>query len=405
LNHISNAVSLFHNLDAILSVALEDILELVGEVVGGILLLDEKTGKLYYRVQRGLTAKYVDDVNSPVGSSLAGHAARSGEPLLVEDIILDPRVAHKDLMEAQGIKSAIGIPLKARDKVVGVINIFSHLVRRFSTEDVSLLSSIGDYLGTAIEQAKLYERLERVGERYRTLLQHALAAQENERKRIARELHDDTAQSLTSLTLSLQAIIGMAELHNYSDAEFVEKLQKTHAYAVQIGNEIVKMMKELRPTLLDELGLPAAIHRYAMDTLQSRGIDVSTEFRGTDRRLPPEVEVTLFRITQGSIGNILEHSEAKNASVKLECTEKQCRLVISDDGKGFDVSRLTSVERDGRGAGLFIMRERTSQLGGRGYVRSKPGEGTRVIVELPLNRTIAEFTEELTSEHDTGIDS
>ena len=405
LNHISNAVSLFHNLDGILQIALEDILELVSGVVGGILLLDEKTSTLYYQVQRGLSAKYWEDVRFPLGSGLAGHAALSGEPLSIEDVSRDSRVASKDLMDAEGIKSAIGIPLKSRDKVVGVINIFSHTARRFSAEDISLLNSIGDYLGTAIEQAKLYERLERVGERYKALLQHALVAQENERKRIARELHDDTSQSLTSLTLSLQAVIGLAELKGYYDAEFLVKLKKTHAYAVQIGNEIVKMMKELRPTLLDELGLPAAIHRYAKDTLQSRGINVATEFKGTERRLPSEVEVTLFRITQGAIGNILEHSAARNASVKLECSDTDCRLVIADDGNGFDVSRLTSVERNGRGAGLFIMRERTSQLGGRGYVRSKPGEGTRVIVELPLNKTVAEFTEEMSAEDYTGIDS
>ncbi|MFC1871002.1 GAF domain-containing protein [Chloroflexota bacterium] len=405
LNHISNAVSLSHNLDDILKIALEDILELVGGVVGGILLLDGKTQTLYYRVKHGLSSRYVEDSHISLGSGLAGRAAQNGEPLLIEDINQDARITPEELVNTEGIKSAISIPLKSRDKVVGVLNVFSHMAQRFSAEEVSLLNSIGDYLGTAIEQAELYERLERVGERYKILLQHALAAQEKERKRIARELHDDTAQSLTSLTLNLQAIIGVAELKGYDDPAFLGKLRKTHAYAVQIGNEIVKMMKELRPTLLDELGLPAAIHRYTKDTLQSRGINVSTDFKGTDRRLPPEVEVTLFRITQGVIGNILEHSGAKNASVKLECNDTECQLVIADDGKGFDVSRLTSVERDGRGAGLFIMRERTSQLGGRGYVQSKPGEGTEVIVELPLNRTAADLARELTNEDDTGINS
>ncbi len=405
LNHISNAVSLFHNLDGILNIALEDILELVDGVAGGILLLEEKTQALYYRVQRGLSTRYLENDRIALGDGLAGTAAQEGKPLLIEDIAHDPRVTPRDLVNAEGIKSAISIPLKSRDKVVGVISVFSHMTRRFSAEDASLLNSIGDYLGTAIDQAELYERLERVGERYKILLQHALTAQENERKRVARELHDDTAQSLTSLTLSLQAVIGLAELKGYNDPVFLEKIKKTHSQAVQIGNEIVKLMKELRPTLLDELGLPAAIHRYTKDNLQARGINVSTDYKGTDQRLPSEVEVTLFRITQGAIGNILEHSEAKNVSVKLECSDTQCKLVIADDGKGFDVSRLTSVERDGRGAGLFIMRERTSLLGGRGYVQSKPGGGTKVIVELPLNRTVADLAEGLTGENDTGLDS
>jgi len=145
---------------------------------------------------------------------------------------------------------------------------------------------------------------------------------------------------------------------------------------------------ELRPTLLDELGMSAAIHRYAKDSLQSHGINVSTEFIGTDRRLPLEVEVSLFRIAQGAIGNILEHSKANNAAIKVECNDNECFLTIEDDGTGFDVSKLTQVENSGRGAGLFIIRERTSQLGGSGNVESSPGKGTKVIVKIPLSRNV-----------------
>jgi signal transduction histidine kinase len=405
LSHISSAVSILHNLDAVLRAALDDVLELISGAVGGILLLDEKTETLYYRVQRGLSPRYTEDRHIALGEGIAGRVAQSGEPMLVEDISQDPRAARPDLVSAEDVRGFVSIPLKARDKVVGVMNIFSHMAGRFGADDVSLLSSIGDYLGTAIEQAKLYERLERVGERYKILLQYALMAQEQERKRIARELHDETAQSITSLTLSLQAIIGMAGLKGFTDPDFLEKLKKTHSYAVNIGNEIVQLMKELRPTLLDELGLPAAIHRYGKDNLQSHGINVAFDFKGTDQRLPPEVEVTLFRIAQGAIGNILEHSEAKSASVKLHCNDAECTLIIADNGKGFDVSKLTSVDRSGRGAGLFIMRERTSLLGGSGYVESEPGKGTKLIAKVPLNWTVEDLAKELTNEKDTGIDS
>ncbi len=193
LSHISNAVSMLRNLDAVLRIALEDVLELSGGAVGGILLLDEKTKTLYYRVQRGLSPQFTENRRITLGEGIAGRVAQSGEPMLVEDISQDPRATRPDLVSAEGIRGSVSIPLKARDKVVGVMNIFSHMAGRFGADDVSLLNSIGDYLGTAIEQAKLYERLERVGERYKILLQHALMAQEQERKRIARELHDDTA--------------------------------------------------------------------------------------------------------------------------------------------------------------------------------------------------------------------
>jgi signal transduction histidine kinase len=389
LNRISSAISGLWDLDAIMNIALDTVLEIINATTGGILLLHEQTQKLSYRVYRGLSAKYVEQMEMSLGEGVAGRVAETGEPIVLENISRDPRAAHPDLVNTEGLGGFVSVPLKAKDKVLGVMNIASHVPGKFSANDMFLLNSIGCQLGTAIEQATLYQRLELGKKRYQALLQHALTAQEGERKRIARELHDETSQSITSLTLSLQAIIGMAEMKGVRDVELMEKLKTTHSYAVHAGNEIVRLMKELRPTLLDELGLPAAIHRYAKDTLQTQGINLSAEFIDTERRFRPEIEVSLYRIAQGAIGNILEHSGAKNVSIKLECDNRECALYIQDDGKGFDVGKLTRVERSGRGAGLFTMRERTSLLGGVGYVESKPGQGTKVIAKVPLVGDIA----------------
>jgi signal transduction histidine kinase len=378
------------DLDTVLRIALENVLDIIDGAIGGVLLLDDKTQTLRYRVQHGLSARYTEDREIAIGEGIAGRVAQSGEPILVEDVSKDPRAARPDLVSAEGLKGFVSIPLKAKDKVVGVMNVTSHTAGRFAADDVSLLSSIGDYLGTCIEQARLYDRLKRIGERYRALLQHALTAQEQERKRIARELHDETSQALTSLALSLQALIGMAEMKGITDDEFMERLKKTHSYTVQAGNEIVQLMKELRPTLLDELGMPAAIHRYAKDTLQSKGINVSAEFKGTDERLQPEVEVTLFRVAQGAIGNILEHSEAKNTSIKLDCNDNECVLRIEDDGKGFNVNKLTQVSPSGRGAGVFTMKERVRLVGGRCNIKSAPGQGTKITIKVPFMKDLAD---------------
>ena len=389
LSHISSAVSGLWDLDAILRIALDNVLEIINSDIGGILLLDEETEKLRYCVQHGLSTKYAEEIRMSIGEGIGGRVAQTGESILLEDISKDPRAVHLDLISAEGLKGFISIPLKAKEKVVGVLNLASHVAGRFGADDISLLSSIGDYLGTAIEQARLYTRLSRSGERYQTLLQHALSAQEEERKRIARELHDETSQSITSLTLNLQAIIQMAEMIGVRDTELMEKLKTTHSYAIHAGHEVVKLMKELRPTLLDELGLPAAIHRYAKDTLQAQGIEVSAEFEGTDERLPPEVEVTLFRVAQGVIGNTLEHSMAKNASIKLTCSASECLLCIEDDGKGFDVDKVTRVDPSGRGAGVFTMKERVKLVGGVCHIESRPGQGTRVVVKVPLGKDMA----------------
>jgi signal transduction histidine kinase len=384
LSHVSSAISGVQDLDTILRVTLDNVLELVDSDIGGILLLDGKTKTLYYRVQRGLSARYAEEMRISAGEGIAGRVVQGGEPVVVEDISRDPRAARPDLISAEGLRGFASIPLRTKDRVIGVMNVASHLAKRFAADDISLLCSIGEYLGTAVEQVRLYERLARASERYRRLLEHALTAQEQERKRIARELHDETSQAITGVTLSLQAARGMAEAKGIGDTEFLQALEATHSYAVQAGNEIVRIMKELRPTLLDELGMAAAIHRYAKDTLQAKGINVAADFAGTERRFPPEVEVTLFRIAQGTIGNILEHSEAKNASIKLECTATGCRLQIEDDGKGFDASKLTRVDPSGRGAGVFTMKERVGLVGGNCRIESRPGRGTKVVVNVPV---------------------
>lgn len=398
LSRISSAVSGLYDLDAILRIALDSVLEIVNGAIGGILLLDEATGTLYYRVYRGVSPRYAEEMRMAVGEGIAGRVAETGESILLEDISTDPRAARPDLLQADGVRGMVSIPLRVKDRVVGVMNVASNVAGRFGADDVSLLNSIGDYLGTKIEQARLYERLAKAGERYQALLQHALTAQEEERKRIARELHDETSQALTSLTLSLQAIIGTAEMKGIEDEELMDMLRKTQSQAVYAGSEIVKLMKELRPTLLDELGMSAAIHRYAKDTLRAQGIDVAAEFSGTDQRLPMEVEVTLFRIAQGAIGNILEHSEAQKASINVECTDTECRMRIEDDGRGFDVSKLTEVESTGRGAGVFTMKERVKLVGGKCHIESQPGRGTRVVVNVPLSGQVPD-------EDDQGTDS
>jgi len=386
LHHISSAIVGLQDIDTILQTALDDVLALIDSDIGGILLLDENTGTLRYRVHHGLSPKYVQEMSMKIGEGIAGYVAQTGIPEIVEDISRDPRTSRSDLVSAEGLKGFVSVPLKAKNRVIGVMNFASHTSKRFGTDDISLLCSIGEYLGTAIEQARLYNRLARASERYHALLQHALTAQEQERKRIARELHDETSQALTSLTLNLQALAGLAEIKGFGDAEFLNQLKTLHSYAVHAGNEIVKLMKELRPTLLDELGMPAAIQRYAKDTLQPRGINLSCEFIGTEQRLPSEIEITLFRVAQGAIGNILEHSEARNASIKLECNSTECVMEISDDGKGFDVSKLTRVDPSGRGAGVFTMKERVSLVGGSCYIDSSPGKGTRVHVKVPVSR-------------------
>ena len=149
-----------------------------------------------------------------------------------------------------------------------------------------------------------------------------------------------------------------------------------------------RLIADLRPALLDTLGLIPAVRQHAEARLHPQGINVSVEIKGRDRPLPSDVEVALFRFVQGAIGNIVQHSKAKNVVIVLEYQPNEFLLRINDDGQGFDVSEITDVEESGRGRGLFSMRERIGFLGGTSWVESQLGQGTTVWARVPIGQDI-----------------
>lgn len=384
LSHVSAAISSLRDLDAILEVALDNVLAIMNGTSGGILLLDQENQTLSYRVYRGLSATYAQRMQLRVGEGIAGKVAQTGNAILLEDISADPRAARPEWVRREGLKAWLSVPLRAKQVVLGVINVASHLPHRFTTEDMHLLHSIGDQVGVAIEEAKLYQELRQSREMYRHLARRVLLAQEEERKRIAMELHDETSQTLSGLALNLQALMEMADIIGVDDPEFRSRFRKAHALAIHIGSEVSRLIADLRPTLLDTIGLIPAIRQYAETNLSPIGVKVSFGFDDVTG-LPPEMEVGLFRWAQGAIGNIMQHSEAKNARISVKLEGEDLVLRISDDGKGFDVTQLTRMEETGRGAGLFGIQERVRLLGGKCIIESRMGEGTTITARVPLN--------------------
>jgi len=220
---------------------------------------------------------------------------------------------------------------------------------------------------------------------------------EEERRRIARELHDETSQTLTGLALNLQVLIETAEAAGIQDSNFKAGLKKTQSLAVQTSAEVGRLIADLRPSALDTLGLIPAIRQYAETNLTSLGIDVSFEFEGMERSLPPEVEVGLFRWAQGAMGNIVQHSQARHATISLKHEGDELVLSISDDGAGFDVSQITGIEQSGRGVGLFSMKERMKLLGGNCSVQSQPGQGTTATARVTMSWSAASEEDKSTS--------
>jgi signal transduction histidine kinase len=388
LSRISAALSGLWDLNAILGVGLDNTLDIMNGTIGEILLIDENTGELSHLVHRGLSKEFVENVRLSLGEGITGSVAQSGKAILLEDISSDPRVAHREFVIAEGLKAYICVPLRARDKVLGVLNVASRMPRKFTTSDMHLLYAIGDQLGIAIEHARLYERLRKARERLRKLARQNLVAEEDERRRIARELHDETSQSLSGIALQIQALIEMSSISSKPDDELITRLKKIQSLTVQVHKEVSRLISNLHPALLDTLGLVPAVRQYAETRLEPVGINVTIETRGTENRFPSEVEAAFFRFIQGAVGNITQHSKARNAAIVLEYKPDEFLLIISDDGQGFNVAEITDVEESGRGRGLFSMRERIGFLGGTSGIESEVGKGTTVWARVPIGQEV-----------------
>ncbi len=211
------------------------------------------------------------------------------------------------------------------------------------------------------------------------LLRKVISAQEDERKRIARELHDETTQSLAVLAMGIEgaqdAIRGGRTPH----------LDEVKAVAVRTLEDVHRIILDLRPSVLDDLGLLSAVRWYAERQLQTRGIAVRCEFGELDRRLPPEMETALFRICQEAMSNIARHAQATAVLVEIGLEDDVFRIDIEDDGQGFDPEAVA--RREGRRSwGLMGIRERAEILGGTARVESSPGQGTHVEVRIPVPR-------------------
>jgi PAS domain S-box-containing protein len=215
-----------------------------------------------------------------------------------------------------------------------------------------------------------------------TYAAHILRAQEEERQRIAQELHDETVQSLIVLCRKLDH----RKLNPVASTSAVEVLREAHADVESIVESVRGFAHGLRPPILDDLGLTPAIDKLLHELTSRSAIEVSLVVRGPDQRLPADVELALFRIAQEAVHNVERHSEAAHVNISIEYGPQTTRLVIADDGKGF-VSPLPADDlANDRKLGLIGMQERARIVGGKLAIRSVPREGTRIVVEVPYPR-------------------
>jgi PAS domain S-box-containing protein len=214
------------------------------------------------------------------------------------------------------------------------------------------------------------------------LTRRLVDSQEQERKRIAQELHDELGQALTAIALDLAGI--EQALPPKTKAEIRARLADARSLADEVDERISELALDLRPSLLDDLGLLPTLKWYVERYSQRLNVHVELTAAGLDDRLPAEVEVTLYRVVQEALTNIARHARARNVQLSLERAAANVTAVIQDDGRGFEVSQTEGAGRTSDGVGLLGIKDRVSTLGGRAEIQSGPGRGTRIRIEIPL---------------------
>ena len=283
-----------------------------------------------------------------------------------DSVLDDPDVDH-EAMRLIGARTGLWVPLLVRGRAIGVLAAHDKLGAdaRFTDTDLRLAETFATRAAVAVD---LSERIAQDS------LRRVVEAQELERRRLARELHDETGQALTSILLGLK---GLEE--GSKDPDSRAATEELRELVVSTLQDVRRLAVELRPSALDDFGLVAALERLAESFAEQTAISVDFQTALADERLPADVETALYRIVQESLTNVVKHARARRVSILLARKEGAVKAVVEDDGQGFDAA-----EQTGDGYGLVGMRERLALLGGRLEVESTRDAGTTIAAEVPV---------------------
>jgi signal transduction histidine kinase len=282
----------------------------------------------------------------------------------VDDVAADPEV-DQTVASALAARAQLVAPLIVGERALGVVIAVDRdgVDPRFDDDDLRLMETFARRAAVAVD---LSQRVER------DALRRQVAAQEAERLRLARELHDETGQALTSM------LLGLAIVERDSPDEMRAALGDLRELVVETLQDVRRLAVELRPKALDDFGLVPALQRLGRSIREGGELDVQVEARLRDERLPADVETAIYRIVQEALTNVIKHASARHVSVVLTRKNGEVSVVIEDDGRGFDPSTPAG------GNGLMGMRERVELLDGHLAVDSVHGSGTTLILDLPV---------------------
>jgi signal transduction histidine kinase len=364
----------------------------------------DETGHLERFVTSGISQEQRATIGSlPQGKGLLGVLIREGKPVRIPDIGADPR-RYGFPPRHPPMKSLLGVPVQFQDKVVGDLYLTEKIAaNEFTDEDEALVMLLASHAAVAIENARLFEEVrttrdrlqvwnqgleakvaERTGEiqrHSRELTTRVRQAQEEERKRIARELHDETAQSLSTMLITMDLLEQSLPQDNRVLRTGFDRLR---TLTRQTLDDTRALSHDLRPTILDDVGLTAALYWFAEEFIKTFGVPIDMDIdEGSDASFSPEQELALFRIAQEALTNAGKYSGATAARASLHVDNGMARLVVEDNGRGFDPQAVSGPTRQG-GLGLYGMKERAELLGGQLTIESNSQRGTSVTATVPV---------------------
>jgi len=371
---------------------LQRIVDAAREVTGaqyGALGVAGEAGELWEFITAGIT----DEERVRLGPLPRGHGLL-GMILRGTEAVRSPRIDQHPLSYGfpphhPAMTSFLGAPILLRGRNLGNLYLTNkHDAEEFSAEDERLVQVLAAHAAVAIDSARLYEQTsETLAQRVRELasanqqLQRltslVISAQEEERRRISRELHDETAQALTSVLVRMRLLARQAP----SDA-LREGLLEVLALTSETLDGVRRMAVDLRPRTLDDLGLVPALESYAREFGERWTITVHVRVQGESGRLPRDRELIVYRVVQEALANVAKHAGATRAEVDLRAERGHLVVTVRDDGRGFNVAETLDAHE--RGLGLFGMHERAQLAGGYLDLRSAPGAGATVTLVLPL---------------------
>jgi len=370
------------DLDDILRTALKNVLEVLNLTSGGIFLIDHEKSIFSLRVQQGLFEQMCTNTYQ-----VRFHDQTLMQSLLKKDLSLEPKpsfppfsVSLKSPVPGCSVQ-LICFLITAKEKASGFLALDFPQNKNLTEQDLHLLGSLGNFLGGAIENTQLLMTIHKHREELKGLTARLFQSQELERRRIARELHDEAGQALTGINFTLETIGKGLAAESDSTRQLIDDVKKQINHTYQ---GIRRLSYTLHPALLSDLGLEPALDSYMTGIAKHTEMKIDFKMVGFKKRLDPEIETVIYRLSQEALTNTLKHSGAGHFKLSIIKSYPHIIFAAKDDGVGFDSSEFIKHKDT---LGLLSMRERASMLGGSFSLRASKGKGTHIRIKIPLNES------------------